>query len=176
MPLAFSSSNAVDVALAIFLIVVGLALAYTFLRLADVIGRVSGFLRRTEHEVLPVIRNVGGTVDRVNVQLDKVDQVTTSAVDAVAAVDRVVRAVSSAVTVPIQKLSGVVTGVSYGASSLRTHHDLGGAVRAGKEAAARREEDLAEELKSEESRWGSPHGRPFWTGGEVSLTSSPIRS
>lgn len=151
MPLAdFSWSDGVDLALAVFLIVVGLALAYAFLRLGDVIGRVSGFIRRTEHEVLPVIRKVGGTVDRVNDQLDKVDQVTTSAVDAVAAVDRAVRAVSSAVTVPVQKLSGLVTGVSYGASSLKTHRSWGIAVQAGKEAAARREQDLSEELKREE--------------------------
>jgi len=151
VPLAdFSWSDGVDLALAVFLIVVGLALAYAFLRLGDVIGRVSGFIRRTEHEVLPVIRKVGGTVDRVNDQLDKVDQVTTSAVDAVAAVDRAVRAVSSAVTVPVQKLSGLVTGVSYGASSLKTHRSWGIAVQAGKEAAARREQDLSEELKREE--------------------------
>jgi hypothetical protein len=151
VPLAdFSWSDGVDLALAVFLIVVGLALAYAFLRLGDVIGRVSGFIRRTEHEVLPVIRKVGGTVDRVNDQLDKVDQVTTSAVDAVAAVDRAVRAVSSAVTMPVQKLSGLVTGVSYGASSLKTHRSWGTAVQAGKEAAARREQDLSEELKGEE--------------------------
>lgn len=151
MPLAdFSWSDGVDLALAIFLIVVGLALAYAFLRLADVIGRVSGFIRRTEHEVLPVIRKVGGTLDRVNEQLDKVDRVTTSAADAVAAVDRAVRTVSAAVTAPVQKLAGLVAGVTYGASSLRTHRDWGGAVRAGKEAAARREQDLADELHREE--------------------------
>jgi uncharacterized protein YoxC len=151
VPLAdFSWSDGVDLALAVFLIVVGLALAYAFLRLADVIGRVSGFVRRTEHEVLPVIRKVGGTVDRVNDQLDKVDQVTTSAVDAVAAVDRAVRAVSTAVTVPVQKISGLVAGVTYGASSLKTHRNWSGAVQAGKEAAARREHDLAEDLKDKE--------------------------
>jgi uncharacterized protein YoxC len=147
---AFTWSDGVDLALAIFLIVVGLALAFAFLQLADVIGRVSGFVRRAEHEALPVIRKVGETVDRVNGQLDKVDQVTTSAVDAVAAVDRAVRAVSAAVAAPVQKLSGLVTGVSYGASSFRAHRDWSGAVQAGKEAARRREQDLAEELRREE--------------------------
>jgi uncharacterized protein YoxC len=147
---AFTWSDGVDLALAIFLVVVGLALAFAFLQLADVIGRVSGFIRRTEHEVLPLIHKVGGTVERVNTQLDKVDQVTTSAVDAVAAVDRAVRAVSAAVAVPVQKLSGLVSGVGYGASSFRAHRDWSGAVQAGKEAAKRREQDLAEELRPEE--------------------------
>jgi uncharacterized protein YoxC len=146
----FSWSDGVDLALAVFLIVVGLALAYVFLRLANVIGRVTGFLRRTEQEVLPVIRKVGGTLDRVNGQLDKVDEVTTSAADAVAAVDRAVRAVSAAVALPVQKASGLVAGVTFGTSSFRAHRDWGGAVRAGKEAAARREEDLADELRREE--------------------------
>jgi hypothetical protein len=97
-----------------------------------------------------VIRKAGGTLDRVNDQLDKADQVTTSAVDAVAAVDRAVRAVSAAIAVPVQKISGLVTGVSYGASSLKKHRDFGDAVKTGKEAAARREQDLEEELNQEE--------------------------
>ena len=75
---------------------------------------------------------------------------TTSAVDAVVAVDRMVRAVSSVVTVPIQKLAGLVAGIRFGASSLKTHRDVGEAVRTGKEAAARREQDLAEELRRQD--------------------------
>lgn len=43
-----------------------------------------------------MIGKVGGSVDRVNGQLDKVDRITDSAVDAASSVDTAVRAVSLA--------------------------------------------------------------------------------
>lgn len=143
---SFTASDFAWVALGAFLIAVGATLAYVFIRLGETLSRATRFLGRTETEVMPVIREAGGTLERVNHQLDKADVATTSAVDAVVAVDKMVRAVSAVVTAPIQKLAGFVAGVRFGASSLKTHHDVGEAVRAGKEAAARREQDLAEEL------------------------------
>jgi uncharacterized protein YoxC len=93
-----------------------------------------------------VINKVGGSVERVNQQLDKVDQITDSAVDAADSVDTAVRAVSRAVTRPVQKLSGLAAAVSYGAADFKARHDWKHAVHAGKEAAARREQELLEEL------------------------------
>jgi len=152
VPLLFTWGNLADLALAIFLIAVGLGLAYAFLRLAETFSRISTFVRRTERELLPVLTKVGGTVDRVNSQLDKVDRITDSAAGAVAAVDTGVRTVSAAVRRPVQKLAGVAAGVSYGASSLRTRRSWRGAVDAGKDAAARRERDLDAELREHEER------------------------
>ena len=86
-------------------------------------------------------------MDRVNGQLDKVDRVTDSAVDAVDGVDTAVRAVSLAITRPVEKISGFAAGVSYGAADFKVRRDWRHAVKAGKEAAARRERDLAEELR-----------------------------
>jgi hypothetical protein len=146
---AFTWGDLADLALAVFLFLVGLGLAWMFLTLGGTFSRLTSFIRKTERELLPVITKVGGTVDRVNDQLDKVDQMTDSAVDAVAAVDGAVRTVSSAVAKPVQKLSGLVAGLSHGASSLRTRRDWRSAVRIGKDAAARRERDLAEELGEE---------------------------
>jgi predicted ABC-type sugar transport system permease subunit len=145
----FTASDAAYLALAVFLIAVGLTLAYAFIWLALTLQRTTHLLATTEEEVIPVVRKAGGTLDRVNAQLDKADVATTSAVDAVLAVDKMVRAVSGLVTVPVQKLAGLVAGVRFGTSNLRTHHDVGDAVRVGKEAAARREQDLAEELRGE---------------------------
>jgi hypothetical protein len=149
MPLLFTWGNLADLALSIFLIAVGLGLGYAFLRLAETFSRLSTFVRKTEGEFLPVLTKVGGTVDRVNSQLDKVDVITDSAVDAITAVDSGVRTVSSAVRRPVQKLAGLAAGVSYGASSLKTNRSWRGAVHAGKEAAERRERDLEEELHEE---------------------------
>jgi hypothetical protein len=94
-----------------------------------------------------VINKVGGSVDRVNGQLDKVDRITDSAVDAADSVDTAVRAVSMAVTRPVQKISGLAAGVSFATADFKTKRDWRHAVQAGKEAAARREQDLLDELR-----------------------------
>ena len=117
------------------------------MRLGGTVGRLSAFITGAEREILPVINKVGGSVDRVNGQLDKVDQITDSAVDAADSVDTAVRAVSMAVTRPVQKVSGFAAALSYGAADFKTKHDWQHAVQAGKEAAARREQELGEELR-----------------------------
>jgi uncharacterized protein YoxC len=145
--LAFSFDDLAHLALAIFLVAVGIGVGWAFLRLSVTFDRASSFIRGTEREVLPVINKVGGTVDRVNAQLDKMDTATTSAVDAVAAVDEAVRTVSFAVKRPVQKLTGLSAGISHGWSSLKTRRNWRAAVDEAKAAAARRERDLEDELK-----------------------------
>ena len=93
-----------------------------------------------------MLGKIGGTVDRVNAQLDKVDRVTDSAVDAADSADTAVRAISVAITRPVQKVTGLAAGLGYGLADLKAHRDWRRALAAGKEAAARRERELAEEL------------------------------
>ena len=143
---AFTWGDLWRLALAVFLFAVGLSFAYLLVRLAGTVARVSAFIRGAGDSVLPVIGKVGGSVDRVNGQLDKVDRITDSAVDAAESVDTAIRTVSQAITRPVQKLSGFAAGVSYGASDFKAKRSWKHAVEAGKAAAARREEELTEEL------------------------------
>jgi uncharacterized protein YoxC len=145
---AFSFGDLADLALTVFLVLVGVGVGWAFLRLAVTFDRLSSLIRGTEASVLPVIDKVGGSVDRVNAQLDKLDTATDSAVDAVEAVDEAVRSVSFAVKRPVQKLAGLTTGVSHGWASFRTRRNWNEAVAEGKVAAARREADLEQELKA----------------------------
>lgn len=147
LPLAFTWNDLVDVALAIFLISIGLSLAYAFVRLGGTLGRVSAFIKETQQELLPVLNKTGGTVDRVNTQLDKLDLVTDSAVDAADSVDTAVRAVSLAIQRPVQKVAGFAAGVSHGVAALRVERDFGNAVARGREAAGRRESEIGDELQ-----------------------------
>jgi len=144
---AFTSGDFWRLALAVFLLAVGIAFAYLLVRMAGTVGRLSSLIKGTEEELLPVIGKVGGSVDRVNGQLDKVDRITDSAVDAADSADTAVRAVSMAITRPVEKVSGFAAGVSYGAADFKVRRDWRHAVQAGKEAAARRERDLADELR-----------------------------
>jgi uncharacterized protein YoxC len=145
-----SAGDIAYIALAIFLVLVGLGLAYAFFWLGGTFHRLSSLITGVEREALPVINKVGGSVDRVNGQLDKLDQVTDSAVDAADSVDTAVRAVSFAITRPVQKISGLAAGISHGASSLKARRGFGESMADAKDAAHRREEELAEELAETE--------------------------
>jgi hypothetical protein len=136
---AFTWGNLWELALAVFLFAVGLSLAYFFVKLAGTADEASTFIRGAGDSALPVIDKVGGSVDGVNGHLEKLDKITDSAVDAADSVDTAVQAVSLAITRPVQKVSGFAAGVSF--------RDWRHAVRAGKEAAARRESDLLDELR-----------------------------
>jgi uncharacterized protein YoxC len=143
---SFTSGDAARYLLAFFLLATGLSLGYALLKLASVLGRLASFVKGAEREVMPVINKVGGSVDRVNSQLDKMDAVTDSAVDAVQAVDQTVRTLSFAVRRPVEKLVGLSSGVSHGWATLRKRRDWRQAVESAKEASARREADFEEEL------------------------------
>jgi uncharacterized protein YoxC len=151
---AFTWGDLWRLALAVFLLAVGLAFAYLLVRLGGTVGRLSAFIKGTEESLLPVIDKVGGSVDRVNGQLDKVDRITDSAVDAADSVDTAVRAVSMAVTRPVEKISGFAAGLSYGAADFKVRRSWRHAVQSGKEAAARRERDLEEELREADGEQG----------------------
>jgi len=145
--LAYSSGEVVDVALAIFLILVGAGIAWVSLELGATLQRLSALIKGTQEEVLPVINKVGTTVDHVNAQMEKLDQITDSAVDAADSADTAVRAVSFAVTKPVQKVTGFAAGVSHGVADFKTRKSWRSAVDAGKAAATEREQELEEELR-----------------------------
>ena len=144
---AFTWTNLWQLALAVFLFGAGLGLAYALLMLGESLRRTAALIRGTQDELLPVVGKLGGTVDRVNIQLQKVEAITDSAVDAAEAVDGTVRALSRVITTPVRKLSSLTAALTHGASSLRANRSWGSAVEAGKDAAARRERELDEELK-----------------------------
>jgi len=144
--LASTPGDVLDYALAAFFVVTGAGLAYMLIRMGGTFARLSSFVRGTERDLLPVIVKAGGTVDRVNDQLDKLDVVTDSAVSMADSADTAVRAVSTAITTPVKKVSGLAAGVSHGFSAFRARRDAGEAVRVAKDAAAQRESELDEEF------------------------------
>jgi uncharacterized protein YoxC len=143
----FDSLDVLWIALSAFLVLVGLGLTYVLLRLGGTVRRLTSFIQGLEREVLPLVNKAGGTVDRVNMQLDKVDRVTDSAVDAADSLDTAVRAVTLAITKPVQKISGFVQGIAHGTAALRTRRDVRNAFETGREAAARREREIEQELE-----------------------------
>jgi hypothetical protein len=144
--LAFSAGDVAYWALAIFLVAIGLGTAYMLFWLGQTFERISSFVRGVERDLLPVIVKTGATVDRVNYQLDKADTITDSAVSMADSADTAVRAVSTAIAKPVEKVSGLAAGVTHGFSQFRKTRSFGDAADAAKNAARRREADLHEDL------------------------------
>jgi hypothetical protein len=156
--LASTPSDVLDYALSAFFVASGAGLAYMLIRMGGTFARLSSFIKGTERDLLPVIVKAGGTVDRVNDQLDKLDTVTDSAVAMADNADTAVRAVSTAITTPVKKVSGLAAAVTHGFSAFRARRDPGEAVRVAKDAAARRESELDEELRT--AGKAEPEGPP----------------
>ena len=147
MTVAFSAGDAAYWGLAIFLLLLGVGSIFALFKLGRLFDRVSSLVQGTERDALPVVVKTGGTVDRVNYQLDKLDTVTDSAVSMADSADTAVRAVSTAITTPVEKVSGFAAGIVHGVSSFRKSRSFSEATDAAKDAASRREQDLAEDLR-----------------------------
>ena len=146
MPLAFEAIDALWIALSVFFVLVAVGLTYVLVRLGGTVGELTSYLKGLERETLPVINEAGGTLQRVNSQLDKADLVTDSAVDIADSVDTAVRAVTFAITRPVQKISGLAEGIAHGVASLRVRKNPRRAYETGRDAAERREQEIADEL------------------------------
>jgi hypothetical protein len=147
MPLAFEAIDGLWIALAVFFVLTALGLTYVLVRFGNTLGSTTSFLQGLEREVLPVINESGGTIQRVNAQLDKADLITDSAVDIADSADTAVRAVSLAITRPVQLVAGLAEGVAHGFASLRVRKNPRRAYETGREAARRREQEITDELR-----------------------------
>jgi uncharacterized protein YoxC len=146
--LGFSAGDAAYFALSFFLVLVALGIVWVCWKLGETVGRLSSFMRGAERDVLPVVSKVGTTVDHVNAQMEKVDRMTDSAVDAVQSADAAVRTVSAAVTTPVRKLSALAAAVSHGFADFKASRSWASAKTAATAAAAEREAELDEELRA----------------------------
>ena len=148
MIVAFSFGDLAKLALSVFLVAVGLGLGWAFLRLAVTFDRLSSLIRGTEREVLPVINKVGGTVDRVNAQLDKLDTATTAPSTPSRPSTRPCAPSATPSSAPCRRRPASPPASRTDVASLRARRNWRAAVDEAKEAAARRERDLDEELKA----------------------------
>ncbi len=103
-------SDVLKLALSIFLVVTGLGLAYLFVRMAGVFARLGVSVTRVTDEVVPILNKAQSTVDGVNLELSRVDEIMQTAVGATKGAERTVQTVSSAVTAPVRKLTGLAAG------------------------------------------------------------------
>ncbi len=114
---ASTPSMALRYAAAFFLVVVGIGLIYALVRLGGTLRSAEKLMTDVDTEVVPLLKQATETLDGVNTELDKVDVVMSSVVDATEKVDQTTRLVESAITVPAKKAAAFGAGVSQAVSS-----------------------------------------------------------
>lgn len=112
-------SDVLKLALSIFLVATGLGLGYLFLRIAGVFGRVGTSVTRVTDEIVPILSRAQTTVDGINLELQRVDEMMQTAVNATKGAERTVQTVSSAVTAPVRKITGLAAGIKGAVANLR---------------------------------------------------------
>ena len=74
---------------------------------------------RVTDEVVPILTRAQTTVDGVNLELARVDEIMETAVHATKGAEKTVQTVSSAVTAPVRRLTGFAAGAREAVATLR---------------------------------------------------------
>ena len=104
--------------LSFFLVVTALALAFLLMKMGGTFSRLNVFLRRLDEEVIPLLSKLQVTLDEVNGQLSKLDDMMGTLVSVTDRVDHTTRAISSAIASPAKKVAGLSSGVSEAITAL----------------------------------------------------------
>ena len=112
------NANAImDICIGIFFLLFGAGLLYMFLRLARVFDRSTNILADVNTEVIPLLTRVETTLDRVNGEMDQVEEITTSLAKMIKIAEVTLTAVHAAMATPVKKVAGLSSAVSEGISS-----------------------------------------------------------
>ncbi len=118
-------SDVASLALAIFLVLVGVGLFYLLYRLGGLFGRLDTSVAEITDETVPILTRVQVTVDEVNAQLGHVDEIMTTAVSATKSAEQAASTVSRAVTAPARALSGMTASAGEALRSFTSRRAAG---------------------------------------------------
>ena len=99
------------IALGVFFVLCGLGVAYALYRAGTALKKLSNILGHVDSRVLPMLTRVEATLDGVNSELTKVDQITGSVAEMVKAAEETTTALRNAVSTPIRKIAGLAGGL-----------------------------------------------------------------
>jgi hypothetical protein len=105
------------IAIGVFFVLFGVGIAFALFRLATVFKHLSSILADANTQVIPLLTRVEGTLDGVNAELGKVDEITGSVAGIVRAAEQTTTAVQGVVTKPIKMVAGLAAGASEGIKS-----------------------------------------------------------
>jgi len=105
------------IAIGVFFLAFGAGLGYALFRLAAMFRRLTSILADANKEVGPILTRLETTLDEVNSEIGKVDQITGSVATMIETAERTTTAVHRAFSSPIKKAAGFAAGVSEAVSS-----------------------------------------------------------
>ncbi len=108
------------IAIGVFFLAFGAGLAYSLFRLGSVFRRLTNILTDANTQVIPLLTRVEATLDGVNSELSKIDQITGSVAEIVKTAEQTTTAVHNAVAKPMKKVAGIAAGVTEGITSFLT--------------------------------------------------------
>ena len=115
----WDSGAFMKICIGVFFLAFGGGTAYALIRLSSMLRRVTSILTDVNKEITPLLTRVEGTLDGVNSELGKVDQITGSVAGMVKTAESATTAVQGAVTKPIKKVAGLAAGINRGVSGNR---------------------------------------------------------
>ena len=116
-------SDILRAALSFFLVVTGIGIAYVCFRLGAVFGQMSKSVRRMTDGTVPILERTQTTVDGINLQLTRVDDIMLSAVGATKGAEKAVGTVANAVGTPVRAFSGMAAKVQEQIRTLKGRRD-----------------------------------------------------
>ncbi len=114
----WDAGSIMRIAIGFFFVVFGVGVVFSLFRLATVFKRLSSILADANTQVIPLLTRVEATLDGVNSELGKVDQITGSVAEIVKTAEATTTAVHSAIAKPIKKVAGLAAGANAAVSSL----------------------------------------------------------
>ncbi len=124
---ASTPADVLRYAAAFFLVVVAIGLVWALIRLARTLSRVDSLVADTNKEMVPLLSRAQVTLDQVNSELGKVDEILGSVVNVTNKLDATSNVVESAVSTPVKKAAAFSAGVTQAVSSFFARHDDQGA-------------------------------------------------
>lgn len=105
------------IAIGLFFLACGAGLTYALVRLAAVLQQLTGMLHDVKGEFVPILSRLQTTVDEVNSELNKIDEITGSVVSVTDTIGNTTSAIQSAIGSPVKKLAGFSAGLGETLSS-----------------------------------------------------------
>jgi hypothetical protein len=116
----WDAGSIMRIAIGFFFVVFGVGIVYSLFRLGTVFKRLSSILADANTQVIPLLTRVETTIDGVNAELGKVDQITGSVAEIVRTAEVTTTAIHGAVSKPVQKVAGLFAGLNAGVTSFFT--------------------------------------------------------
>ncbi|MGI5939577.1 MAG: hypothetical protein ACOX8V_02640 [Thermoleophilia bacterium] len=119
----WDSGAFMKICIGIFFLAFGGGMAYALIRLSSMLERTTKILADVNTEIIPLLTRVKGTLDGVNAELDRVEEITGSMAEMAKTAEQTTTAVQGAVAKSVKKVAGVAAGISRGLSSFLSREE-----------------------------------------------------